>query len=295
MAFDKKYNPCEKQRINLSAQATNVTASDMIAFGNSKPNNFLNRVIKNFKDDADASISIALDREKERLSKVLHSTEAEAIQLLLAEKEKELIFKSSDYEKHNSILITLSKEIRTFLSNKDCEEDKYYNNNIGRYIKAIIEEYASKTFAERELIYFADRVTMIRNSIENRSKLTVIYSDEKHYTIQPYRIVRDSMNMYNYIIGFSAEASGKEKKPVSVRISGNFELRQKKNANSAISDADKRILDDCIKNRGVQFLLGEETEIVVSLTEEGRRRFTSNLYLRPDCVDIRNNKDYVFM
>lgn len=301
MAFEKEYNPYEKQRINLSHLAISVVESDMIAFGNSKPNNFLNRIIRNFKEDADASIHFALEKERFRLKEILGTTdiESERIDKLIAKKEEELKNQAKSHPKHESMLIAVSKDTQKFLKDKKlCFEDKYYDS-IGLYLKSIIEEYASKPFSERELIYFNDKVEVINSGIVDKKKgeyiaLALSYSDGRCYTVIPYDIKKDPMGMYNYLVGFSVDSEKNPKKPVSIRISGNFEIKLKKSEKYKLSASYKNKMEDCIKTKGVQFLIGEDTEIVVYLTEAGKKRFSNQLHLRPQYTKIRDDGGYVF-
>ena len=61
------YNPSQRISLSLSIEAYSTIQSDMDVFQN-KPNfdGFINRVISNFKDTSDASISLALEREREK-------------------------------------------------------------------------------------------------------------------------------------------------------------------------------------------------------------------------------------
>ncbi len=288
-----------KQRINLSKFALNIINEDMIAFNNNHFTTFINTIIANYKNDSEATISIVLDRERKKLEETLKNIDKphrdEVISKLLIAKKKELIAKAFSHENYKSCPVRLRKENLLYLTDPDseCCEEKYYNYKPGKYLKALIEDYASRAFCERELIYFADRVKLIETAISERRKLSVKTANGKHYIIYPCRILRDPMSMYNYLIGFSCDSEEKSKHPVSLRLSGNISISLRNSA-FFVKSNEIKALEDHIRNRGVQFLLGEETEIVVALTENGKQKFSSQLHLRPNCIEIRNGNEFVF-
>lgn len=290
-----------KQRINLSTFALDTINDDMIAFNNPKKTNFINRIIINFCQNADASIHFALENERARLenalSKVKDPNKNIIINELLKNKEEELQKKAEAYEKGESCLFRLQNEVADFLTGPkyECKEYKYYKN-IGCYLKGVIEEYCTKPFVERELIYFADKVAVIENAIKENRKIIAETSRNICFTVYPYGIVRDRKSMYNYLVGYSVRhGTDEEMRPMSMRISGdiNFELAPKRQS-FCMNKAERKKLEDLINARGVQFLLGEEEEIHVVLTEAGVKQFNRQLHLRPVVTEIRENNEYVF-
>ena len=299
MAFKDCIGGDFKQRINLSYSALNVINSDMSAFHNNQFTNFINTVITNHIYKSDASISIALERERKKLEqqlKTLNCSETDKIiARLLGIKKTELTKKAASYENFKSCPVRLHKGTVEYLTDpySECKENIYYNNKPGKYLKALVEDYASKPYSERELIYFADRVTLIKTAIKERRKLSVKFSDERHYIIYPVKLVKDPMAIYNYVVGYSFNKEDKAKSPVSLRISGDFDIRLM-NGEFSLSKEDIKNLNNCINNKGIQFLIGEESDIVVILTERGKQKFSSQIHLRPSPVEVRNGNEYVF-
>lgn len=298
--FDKAFDGDNKQRINLSDFACVVINEDMIAFNNTKKTNFINRIIKNYIYEADASIHFALEKEKAILESALKKLDKEAqnsaIEALLKYKEKELIMKANSYERGSSCAYRLWEDTVQYLTNtsEECREADYYKNKIGAYLKAVIEEYCEKPYIERERIYFAEKVEIIETAIKEKRRLTVIASDGNRYTVYPYGIVSDQKSMYNYLIGYSrAYESDEEMRPMSMRISANNEFKLTKQ-NYHLNYAEKKELESLVKTRGVQFLLGQEEEIHVILTEAGIIQYNRQLHLRPPVAEIREGNEYIF-
>lgn len=299
MAFDVILDGDNKQRINLSNFALNIIYDDMLAFGNKQFTNFINTVISNFKYESDASISFALEKEKQKLEDIFESFDKhqkdKIIEKLLDYKKQELTEKFSSYEKFKSCPVRLWKETVEYLTDSfsDCKEERYYKGKIGNYLKAIIEDYASKSFRERELIYFFDRVKTINTAIKEKRGLALKTSGGTFFFIYPYKIVSDQMLMYNYLIGYSQKEDEDIKRPITLRISRLSDIKLR-GTNKSLKDEEIAALEDSANKKGVQFLGSEERDVVVKLTENGKRRYINQLHLRPECIEIRNGDEYVF-
>lgn len=301
MAFLESIGGDNKQRINFSQFALNTIHDDMIAFGNNHITNFINKIIANYKYESEASIGFVLEKEKNRLEEIFTNIKIDeqqkniAIKKLCDVRKQELMQKFSSYEKYESYAIRLWKETVEYLTDpySDCKEERYYNHKVGNYLKAIIEDYASKPFSERELIYYSDRVKLIKTAIEEKRGLIIRTSKDKVRLICPYSIEKDSMSMYNYLVGYSENEKSNTRYPASMRLSGMTDIKMKGTHKSLKKDEIKK-LNDAISRKGVQFLIGKEDKIVVVLTEAGKHKFANQLHLRPNCVDVLNGNEYVF-
>ena len=60
-----------KQHLNLSKIAYAILERDMETFGQSSRSGMLNRIFENCRDDAEASISIALEKRQHELENIL--------------------------------------------------------------------------------------------------------------------------------------------------------------------------------------------------------------------------------
>ena len=66
MAFINDQNNAEYRRISLSFRAFNTVQMDMETFNSKSFSGFINRIIKNFKDSADASVAFAVLQETKK-------------------------------------------------------------------------------------------------------------------------------------------------------------------------------------------------------------------------------------
>lgn len=300
-SFGKYYDGDNKQRINLSSFALDVINDDMTVFNNPKKTNFINRIIVNYCFDADASIHFALEKEKQRLTTALSSLNEKEKNLALTDllrcKEKELVNRAKSYESGECCSFRLWQEVVDFLTEpaSECEEYRYYKK-IGQYLKAIIEEYCAKPFAERELIYFADKVNVIETAVREKRKISVVTAGGDCYTVSPYGIFRDDKSLYNYLVGYSVKyGSDEPMRPMSMRISAGNEFKLcSKRQTFSLNACEKNNLKALLKKRGVQYMVGEEEIIRVVLTETGVGFYNRQLYLRPTVTEIQNGNEYIF-
>ena len=299
MAFVDCIGADNKQRINLSQFACNIINDDMIAFGNNQITNFINVIIANFKHESEASISFVLEKEKQKLEDSLvgynNSQKELIIKSLLTLRKKDLIQKFSSFEKSKSYIVRLWNETVDYLTDaySECKEDKYYDGKVGKYLKAIIEDYATRSFQERERIYYYDRIKLINKAISEKRGLSIKLLNGNHFYIYPYKIASDPMSMYNYLVGYSLNDDEAKKQATSMRISKIADIKLKGTGKRLTKD-DVKSLEETIRKKGVQFLTGSETLVVVQLTEKGKQRFVAQLHLRPERIEIRNGNEYVF-
>lgn len=306
MSFSTKKDKSEqiKQRLNLSSLSYCIIQSDMDVFENKSIENFINRVFLNFANAADASISNSLSCYRSKLEDLLQallqknvidqSSKERIIKILVGDKEKELEEKSN-YEKNgNSVLINLNFNVKNYLFD-ECSENKYYKS-CSQYIKNVIEEYVRLPYFERERIYFKNHVDIIEDAIDKNYTLKIASENKIRYEIYPYKLMTDFSLKANYIVGYRKRLNSNENKEICVyRLSRlkNVEKHVEKK-NPLISKQDKRKLEDNIKKRGVEFLIGEEQEIKVKMTQKGIYQYSRALNLRPIYKEKSDDNTFVF-
>ena len=299
-AFSTDKDIDNKQRINLSAFALETINEDMIAFGNPKNTTIINTIILNGIRNELASIHSALEKEQTKLEATLldlridEREKDEVIRYLVKQKKKELLEHAESYESGESRSIRLQNEVIDYLVGNipGCMEGGYYKSRT-KYLKAIIEEYCAKPYSERELIYFDDKVRKIREAIRENKKIAAKTAGGK-YCIYPYDIICDKKTMYNYLVGYSIRLeSDDEKRPMSMRISADNQFEVIRSGSGKLKEAEKKSLRELIEKRGVQFMVGEEEEIRVVLTDAGIAQYNRQLHLRP-VYKAKENNEYVF-
>lgn len=112
----------------------------------------------------------------------------------------------------------------------------------------------------------------------------------------PYTLEPDVLSTRLYLTGFSQNilSPSEPKKPASFRIPYCCKIKLLKER-STITKSEILCLKQAIANRTPQFLLGEESEIIIRLTQNGLQKYRSQLYLRPPFdIDKTHDDIYVF-
>jgi len=291
------YYICPKQRINLSRQAEEIIRYDIECFADDsekvKFGGAVNRVFRFFCHHAAANIPAILAEERRKLESHLgglavdDEAKKKTISRLLEKKEGETVETVDRLVKKkaapNSSTLYVQDDIRKYLESDDVVHlvGKYYKNT-WQYIKSVIEEYAEKPYNEREAIYFDEIIQKIKHSGGN---YLVISSGGNRYMLRPYGIEMDSLSTYNYLVGYSSRMPGdgmaaKPENLASFRIARISDIVVLEEENPLSYD-ERSAVYDAIMKKGVQFLVGSQTEVRVRLTENGMREYKRQISMRP--------------
>ncbi|MBM6938932.1 WYL domain-containing protein [Pseudoflavonifractor phocaeensis] len=292
-----------KQHLNLSTLAYEVISSDMFTFGEEKLSGFINTVFEYYYPLAEASIGRSLNRLIGELDKCLSNipgdekTKQQVLERLVSQKKERLIEKAKSYESGKTFKFWLNKRNLEYLTerNSECCEERYYTKR-GKYIKCVLEEYARLPYIDREKIYFSPLMEEIQAAIRDKSQLRVVTGRDVIYSVYPYDILSDPLSTTNYLVGYCTRYgnSEDEKRPCSFRISALKSIRQEKSKSAFLKASLWKQLSQTITSRGVQFLVGNETEIHVKLTKAGVTKYRRQTHLRPPFVREQDNGIYVF-
>lgn len=292
-----------KQHLNLSQSAFDVIQNDMRAFtGRENFSGFINSVIEAYSAYAEASIFTTLRRKEAEYFQLFDGipddkTRQKIIQILLSHSEKELISKATSHARGVGTKFRLNKRNFQMIFDGSCPEEKYYKRP-GQYIKAIIEEYAEKPQYQRERTFFGETITLIKSSIESGTLLVVHTKKDVVYEVRPYAVMTDDGSLYHYLVGFSrlAKSHHAYEKIASFRISQleYVSQRPKSYRSGRITSNEREQIAHKLQAEGVQFLLGEQTEIAVRLTRAGKKMYASQLHLRPMYTRITGDDESIY-
>ena len=283
-----------KVSITLSNMAYRIIESDMKIFHQHKFGRFINTVITEYKDESIASIRTAARNERERITLLLHpeggvlsKSEEATVDLLVASYAQSLRERIHSYkeESHSTRKVRINKENFDVLSSDGGTEyyDKEDYLNAGSYIKALLEDYARQTFTRREGIVFKSIINTINNCKEENRILKVSYTGRDGttttYKHKPYKVIIDEQNGYHYYLGLSYDG------PDSgvfypMRVSRISDLRPT-SMRSHITEKEKHIINESIKEKGVSYISGDIEVIEVELTPAGVNLYNSIFHLRP--------------
>lgn len=276
-----------RQHLNLSQLAFDTIENDKFVF-QEKPSfaKMLNRVITMYRDYADASIENACIRYKELLEKQVEAIPAgpskdRMIFVLVESYKAELINKVTSYPREHQFKFQLDRQNYEFIMDwRDTVGA--YEGVPGRFLKAVLEEYARKPLIEREAILYRDLIELINACIESHLSLSLTLNNGARYEVRPFGVLTDTGNNYHYLAGFSRKAGLKEDdKPSSFRISNIRDYKLYYGRSGKISEKQKKDLEQRIKTVGVQFLLQEPSRIRIILSKRGKAMYESQAHLRP--------------
>lgn len=321
-AFDDDYlaDKDKKQHLNLSEPAWLIVDQDIKNFYLSEKeetkSGFFNRILKNFYETSKASINIRCENKREELKKVFNaktfaSFDGEMketfIEKYLEVYKKELKDKALSYPKGHGEKFRINVENVQLLKD-EINEEEYYDDTIGLYLKALYEEYCEKQNYDREQIFFKDIMDEISMAINETKKLKLAIKEKynpktksfytRRYLVSPYKIVQDDTKSYNYLIGLAEEikedGTTKEKKVSSFRISRIDKIKKMSSMGGFISKENKDKIEDELIHKKAQFMVGDIIDVKVRFTRKGIESFKRQLYLRPQFYEKSKTEDCVY-
>lgn len=311
-------NEAQKIRISFSEKAMSIIEEDMNVFGVPSRTAFINTVITNFHEDAVSSIFTCIEKYRSNLTKLLKDSEPDSSKIdkvidKLVDQKKKSLRKQIDQFKANkdhSKLYYINDENVAFLFSDECmESDKNnpdegesspYGDRPGLYIKCLLEEYCSLPFIKREQIFRKDIYDQINIACENKYILyvTVPFNEKKQtFCVYPYKIVADPMSTQDYLVCYSRKKEDKENDKIiaSFSMSRIHISRLSRSRVFHLTQKERKEIDDKLARYSPAYLIGENEEIHVKLTENGKQTFLKKLHSRPVKNEKKSTTDeYVF-
>lgn len=197
--------------------------------------------------------------------------------------------KSNKYKKDKSKKIYLDNEVIDILIANYESIREYYPSHI-TFFSSVLEEYTRLPFYKREMIYFKEIIDTINLSKNKLNVDLILYSKDanNNYSFnklyfKPYDVVRDKIDTFNYVVGYSKKANDttfKRYEIKSFRISRIKEIRVNDTTFSFDKEELKRLKEELTK-KDVRFLSGNELEFKVKFTNKGMTLLNQILYMKP--------------
>ena len=278
-----------RQHLNLSEFAYGIIENDKTVFLE-KPSRqrILNMILRNYMDSSNAAIDNVLERYREELiSKLLSVPESEVkdnlIAALIVAYKKVLLDTVKSYPNGHSFKMQLDQaNYDTVIEWKD--ENGYYDGIPGRFLKAVIEEYARKTEYEREGILLRNTLDELQSCIDTHQLVLITLNGPNHtrHEVRPYSICCDPGRNYHYLVGMTRKAGTKQPEIIaSYRISRIIGLKRSCSRSGKIHAVQIQKIERKLQDDGVQFLIQDSESISVRLTEKGKKMYESQAHLRP--------------
>ena len=286
------FNTENKLRIPLSAFAAQTIENDQHSFG-LKKTTLINTIILNFYQNAACSISLRLREYSDELKKCFRGSQLaqqqSAIDAIVSSKAKAL---SEKYSKRQPAdvnwQITLNKRVKDFLTNdSNVYEEQFYGDKPGRYVRALLEEYAQLPFHLREEIVFKEYLDLISDGIAGQYMLNITTAKGSQVAIKPVRIEKDPLSMFHYLVGYRPADQLSEKRyhhqsqVLSIRVSRITDIEVRRTQPGSLSEEELAQTEKELAEKSVQFVSGTTTPIKVWLSDEGIKKYETQLHLRP--------------
>lgn len=284
-------------RMRFTKTAEEIIRYDCDAFECNTKTSFINRILWNYYESAQASIERRLEDYSLELSSLLPPTTPEDVINILMHKKREdllnllLSFENQEKGVSTSPIRLQNKIYDYFCKDNDYNEEKNYSS-VNKYLITLIEEYARLPYVKRELIYFKETIDTIKIAIELHKQLVVLARNSETYYVIPYKIMTDPLSMANYLVGYSYQKGDtrKNSKICSFRISRICNVKIMYSKEASISKIDKQELESAIEQRGVMFLFASSADnIVVRLSDKGKTLLNTIIHMRPPILSIDNN------
>ncbi len=282
-----------RQHLSLSAAAWAVLQDDRQDFGGGRSwAGILNYVFAAYRDKADASISVAVERRRAQYEEKLVGVATPAVwkavlEALLADYTEELIKKAAQNgatpPDKESFKFRLDRDNYAFREQwLDSPDAQYYGGRFSRYLRAVLEEYAAKTVYQREAIYFDPQMRLIQAAAANGELLRIRLKKGTWFEVRPYGVLGDRQETYHYLVGLSRPDGTREpEKPYNFRLSNIVKLEVSFRRSGRLTKEERDAIEDRIRAVGVQFLVQQRETIRIRLTEDGRQNYGRQLHLRP--------------
>ena len=102
-------------------------------------------------------------------------------------------------------------------------------------------------------------------------------------TVRPYKIASSPLLQYHYLVALPADTET-NKDILVLRVSRITESK-KLSRTSHITVQEQKHIDEVIRTKGIQYIVSQDSEIKVALTEQGYKLYKSILYLRPKHIN----------
>lgn len=282
-----------RQHLSLSDAAWAVLQDDRQDFGGGRSwAGILNYVFAAYRDKADASISVAVERRRAQYEEKLVGVATPAVrkavlEALLADYTEELIKKAAQNgatpPDKESFKFRLDRDNYAFREQwLDSPDAQYYGGRFSRYLRAVLEEYAAKTVYQREAIYFDPQMRLIQAGAANGELLRIRLKKGMWFEVRPYGVLGDRQETYHYLVGLSRPDGTREpEKPYNFRLSNIVKLEVSFRRSGRLTKEERDKIEDRIRAVGVQFLVQQQETICIRLTEDGRQNYGRQLHLRP--------------
>lgn len=180
------------------------------------------------------------------------------------------------------------------------------NDFISQYFCRMFMSYCQKSFYERERIIFRNNYDLLSDACEKNKPITfsTIWSPKRMHTVIPYRLAVGHDELFNYLLCSEIDRDTGKEEARAYRLNRISKINYSR-INNHISDETMGYLNRMLRY-GPQFMINDDEESCVKLSESGRRNFSRIYFGRPleDRIEekpdghyyyFKGSKDQVFL
>ena len=162
---------------------------------------------------------------------------------------------------------------------------------ISQYFCRMFMSYCEKPLCKREQIIFKNSFEILQIACSSERSVTfkTIWNTKNIHEVIPYKIVTGPEEMFNYLLCAEINPSTGEQEAKTFRLNRIDGINYGRNMNS-IDAIVKRHLDMMIQY-GPQYMINDEEESCVRLTDSGVKNFSRIYYGRPIVEKVEDRED----
>jgi hypothetical protein len=165
------------------------------------------------------------------------------------------------------------------------------NDSVSQYFCRMLMSYCKKPFSEREQIVFRDNYLFLQDACRKGQtlKFMTIWNDEEVRTVTPYCMAIGEEEMFNYLLCEEIHPKTGQPRPATYRLNRITKLTHGIEI-KAISETVKKYCDR-MKEYAPQYVITDDEEICVRLTDRGEMNFNRIYHGRPKPSKIEDKDD----
>ena len=162
---------------------------------------------------------------------------------------------------------------------------------ISQYFCRMLMSYCEKPFSERERIIFHNNYETLRSACEEARPLifSTIWNPKVMHTVIPYRLATGHEEMFNYLL--CAEKNPVTEKQEAKVYSLNRIARINYSRVPNLIEDEVQIYLNRMLRYGPQYIINDNDESCVRLTDSGRKNYSRIYYGRPQVDRIEEKED----
>lgn len=305
---------------SLSVSANRCIDNDRITFANSEKgvddfSDFVIVLMQNFAPNSETAIGQRIAEKAREYAGI--GLKRDAIEKLRDALDKELQAKARDrLQKRQALSVTRkfncsAKIEKAFASDYINEESsrEVYGNVPGRFIRALLEEYAELPFEQRERYYFYENWKELNKAVElgkcielttySRINRRDKQSRNKLRQFKPSSLEVDPVTGYNYVVGVGRSLKTAKENPETKWEAEAYRLGRIVGLRDSLLGIDEKLTKDDLqklaerrKENDISSMTSKAEEITVAFTKSGLKTLCQIGINRPRLKDEEELKNF---